>query len=136
MNTIYYYIILYYRYLGTRDIIAQHTSASLSHKWINLWLKSINDYPWLLYTLNKTTLKTLIKLPDWEQTPHTCRVKGTVWVLLLLSDHIRPIYPTHLQAAHIYNPYHGYNYSYLMLTIFIGTVIFLQKYCLYRALFE
>ena len=51
------------------------------------------------YTLNKTTLKTRIKLPDWGKTTHNCRVMGSVWVLYLLSTHTRPIYPTHFAGS-------------------------------------
>ena len=53
------------------------------------------------YTLNKTTLKTLIKLPECKKTTHNCRVMGSVWVLLLLSAHTRPTYPTHFAGSHI-----------------------------------
>ena len=53
----------------------------------------------LLYTLNKTTLKTLIKLPAWRKTTHNCRVMGSVWALFLLSAHRRPIYPTHFAGS-------------------------------------
>ena len=43
------------------------------------------------YTLNKNTLKTLIKLPDWRKTTHNCRVMSSVWVLFNLSAQTRPI---------------------------------------------
>ena len=29
---------------------------------------------------DKNTLKTLVKLPDWRQTTHNCRVMGSVRV--------------------------------------------------------
>ena len=54
----------------------------------------------LFYTLNKNTIKTLIKLPNWRKTAHNCRVMGSVRVLFL-SAHTRPIYPTHFAG----NPY-------------------------------
>ena len=50
-------------------------------------------------TLNKNTIKTLVKLPDWRQTTHNCRVMGSVWVLFLLSAHTRPISPTHFVGS-------------------------------------
>ena len=73
------------------------------------------------YTMNKTTLKTLIKLPDWRKTIHNCRVMGHVWVLFLLFAYTRPIYPTYFAGSlYIYSSYYGYNYSFLMLTNVIG----------------
>ena len=88
------------------------------------------------YTLNKYMNKTLIKLPDWRKTTRNCRVMG----IILLSAHKRPIYPTHFaDSPFIYSPYHGYNYSYVMLTNFIGSSyrnsFFLQKCYLYRAVY-
>ena len=52
----------------------------------------------IYYSPGKTTLKTLIKLPDWRKTAHNCRVMGSVWVLCL-SAHTRPIYPTHFECS-------------------------------------
>ena len=46
---------------------------------------------------------------------------GSVWVLFLLSAHARPIYLTYFYRQSINRLYHGYNYSYLMLTDFIGS---------------
>ena len=51
------------------------------------------------YALNKTTLKTRIKLPAWRITAHNCRVMGSVWVLFLPSAHTKPIYPTHFTVS-------------------------------------
>ena len=42
--------------------------------------------------------------------------------IIFLSAHTRPIYPSYAFCRQpIYSPYHGYNYSYLMLTNFIGS---------------
>ena len=39
------------------------------------------------------------KLLDWRKTTHNWRIMGSVWVLYLLSAHIRPIYPTHFAGS-------------------------------------
>ena len=54
-----------------------------------------------LYALNRTTPKTLIKLPAWRKTTHNCRVMGSVWALFPLSAHTRPTYLTHFEGNHI-----------------------------------
>ena len=48
-------------------------------------------------TLDKNTLKPLMKLHSWRKTTHNYRVMGSVWVLFFLSarTHTKPIYPTH-----------------------------------------
>ena len=51
----------------------------------------------------QTTLKTLIKLPDWRKITYNYRLIGSVWVLFLRFAHTRPICSIHiLQAAHIH----------------------------------
>ena len=75
----------------------------------HLWQKSASHsithlnvlLTFITYTLNKTTLKTLIKLPDCRKTTHNYRVMDSVWGLFLLSVHTRPIYPTNFAG----NPY-------------------------------
>ena len=49
--------------------------------------------------MNKNSIKTLIKQPDWRKTTPNCRVIDSVWLLFLLSTHTRP--PTYFAG----NPY-------------------------------
>ena len=73
-----------------------------------------------MYTLNETTLKTLIKLHlTGETQPMVARDMCSIWVVVfLLSAHTKLIYPTHFADS----PYvRMTNYSYLMLTNFIGS---------------
>ena len=73
------------------------------------------------YTLNKNTLKTLIKRAEFEEKQpiiaELCVVYGYYFSF-------RP-YKTHISYTFcrqpISSPYHGHNYSYLMLTNFIGS---------------
>ena len=75
----------------------------------------------LNYTLNKTTLKTLIKLPAWRNATHNYPVMGSVWVYLQ-SAHAYKIYICHLCCLQpICSSYHVYDYSYLMLTNCMGS---------------
>ena len=54
----------------------------------------------VLYTINKTTLKTLIKLPDRRYSPQLSSY-GYRMGIISLSAHTRPIYPIHF-AGNLY----------------------------------
>ena len=69
----------------------------------------------------QNTPKTLIKQPDWKKTTHNCRGMGSVWVFFSHSYRTHISYTFYRQP--IYSPYHGHNYSYLMLTNFKGIVV-------------
>ena len=58
-------------------------------------------------TLNKNTLKTVIKLPAWRNTTHNFSVMGIIFA----------------------GTYHGYNYSYLMLTNYIRSRYISDRFC-------
>ena len=80
-------------------------------------------WKWVTFTpLGKATLKTPIKLPVCGKQP----IIAEVWVVygyyFLFLPILDPYIPHILQATHTQpSPYHGYNYSYLMLTNFIGS---------------
>ena len=63
--------------------------------------KLLQSIPLYGYTLNKNTLKTLIKLLDWSETTHNCPVMGSVQGYHFFYLPIQDPYIKHiLQAAH------------------------------------